>query len=263
MWKTSLSGTEYFLTFTDEHTRYMYAWVYILKQGSEVFSKFCEWKAMVEKAYGKCIKTLRTDNGGEFTSGEFEEFLSKDGVQNELMISNCPQQNGVAERLKRTLMGMVLCMLSWSGLPQRFWAEALNTAVYLCNHYPTKSVSGMTPYQALTGNKPSVSHLCVFGCSAYCHIAKDEQHKLDAKSRKCIFMGYAENQKGYRLYDVRNQKIAYSRDVRFNKMVRGFEKQIQSTNPHLRIKYENSGEVENEVPNETNCGEESNRSGQE
>ena len=78
-------------------------------------------------------------------------------------------------------------MLSWSVLPQHFSAEALNKAVYLCNH-PTKSVSGMTPYQALTGNKPSVSHLCVFGCSAYCQIAKDERHKLDAKSRKCIFM---------------------------------------------------------------------------
>ena len=56
------------------------------------------------KAYGKCLKTLRVDNGGEFTSGEFEEFLSKDGVQHELMIPKYPQQNGVAERLNRTLM---------------------------------------------------------------------------------------------------------------------------------------------------------------
>ena len=75
--------------------------------------------------------------------------------------------------------------------------------------------------------------------------------------------GYAENWKGYRLHDVKNQKIIYGQDVRFNKMVRGFEEQIQSTNPHVRIEYENSEEVENEVPNETNHGEESNRSGQE
>ena len=213
--ETSLSGAEYFLTFTDDHTRYV--WVYILKRKSKVFSKFCEWKAMVEKAYGKRLKTLQMDNGGEFTSSEFEEFLSKDGVQHELTIPKCPQQNGITERLNRTLMETVRCMLSWSGLPQCFWAEALNTAVYLRNRCPTKSLLRMTPYQALTGNKPSVSHLRVFGCSAYCHIAKDGQHKLDAKSRKCIFLGYAENQTGYCLYNVKNQKIVYSRDVRKNK----------------------------------------------
>ena len=81
----------------------------------------------------------------------------------------------------------------------------------------------MPPCEALTGDKPRVDHLRVFGCAAYCHIAKDERRKLDSKSRKCIFLGYADNRKGYRLYDVNNQKIIYSRDVTFNEMARGFE----------------------------------------
>ena len=88
---------------------------------------------MVEKAYGKTLKTLRTDNGGEFTSTEFEEFLRKDGVQHELTDPKCPQQNGVAERLNTTLIEMVRCMLAWSCLPQKVWAEALATAVYIRN----------------------------------------------------------------------------------------------------------------------------------
>ena len=81
----------------------------------------------------KTLKKLRTDNGGEFMSTEFEEFLRKDGVQHELTVPKCPQQNGVAERLNRTLIEMVRCMLAWSGLPQKFWAEALATDVYIRN----------------------------------------------------------------------------------------------------------------------------------
>ena len=239
----SLSGGEYFLTFTDDHSRYV--WVYILKQKSEVFSKFCEWKAMVEKTYGRYLKAIRTDNGGEFTSHEFEEFLRKNGVRHELTVPKCPQQN---ERLNRTLMEMVRCMLSWSDLPQRFWAEAINTAVYLRNRCPTKSVPGMTPYEALTNNKPSVDNLRVFGCAAHSYIPSDERQKLDSKSRKCVFMGYADNRKGYRLYDMEKQKIIYSRDVTFNEMVRGYNnKEAQSPYPCVRIESENSEEEEHEV----------------
>lgn len=65
----SLSGAEYFLTFIDDKTHYM--WVYVLKRKSEVFEKFLEWKAQVETFSGRKLKVLRTDNGGEYTSTEF------------------------------------------------------------------------------------------------------------------------------------------------------------------------------------------------
>ena len=69
----SLSGAEYFLTFIDESTRYV--WVYILKHKSEVFDKFLEWKAQVEKSTGRKLKALRTDNGGEYMPAKFESYL--------------------------------------------------------------------------------------------------------------------------------------------------------------------------------------------
>ena len=253
----SLSGGEYFLTFTNDYSRYV--WIYILKHKSEVFSKFCEWKASVERTYDKRLKALRTDNGGEFTSGEFEEFLKKDGIRHELTVPKNPQQNGVAERLNRTLMEMVRCMLSWSRLPQRYWAEAVSTAVYLRNRCPTKCVSGMTPYEALTGVKPKVNHLRVFGCAAYCHIPKDERKKLDVKSRKCVFMGYAENRKGYRLYDLANQKVVYSRDVTFNESTTGLDGRHDDTSiclPQVRIEIESS-EGEEADSSDTSNGERS------
>jgi len=69
----SLSGAEYFLTFIDDRTRYV--WVYILKRKDQVFERFLEWKALVEKSTGRKLKALRTDNGGEYTSAEFEAYL--------------------------------------------------------------------------------------------------------------------------------------------------------------------------------------------
>ena len=78
----------------------------------------------------------------------------------------------MGERLNRTLMEMVRSMLADSKLPQTFWAEALATAVYLCNQCPIKAVQDKTLFEALTGKKPNVGHLRVFGCAAYCHIAK-------------------------------------------------------------------------------------------
>ena len=125
----SLGGGEYFVTFVDDHTRHV--WVYILKHKGEVLQRFQEWKALVEKSSGRKIKTLRSDNGGEYTSAEFSSYLAKEGIKHELTIPHTPQQNGVAERLNRTLIEGVRTMLADSKLPHRFWAEALSMAVYL------------------------------------------------------------------------------------------------------------------------------------
>ena len=187
----SLGGGEYFVTFVDDHTRHV--WVYILKHKGEVFQRFREWKALVEKSSGRKIKTLRTDNGGEYTSAEFDLYLTKEGIKHELTIPHTPQQNGVAERLNRTLVEGVRTMLADSKLPHRFWAEALSTAAYLRNRSPTKALEGITPFEAWSGTKPDVSSLRIFGCSTYAHVPKAERRKLDSKTRKCVLLGYGAN----------------------------------------------------------------------
>ena len=221
----SLSGAEYFLTFIDNTTRYV--WVYILKRKDEVFARFLEWKALAEKSTGRKLKVLRTDNGSEYTSAEFEAYMKKEGVRHELTVPKTPEQNGVAEWMNRTLVETTRSMLADSKLPQMFWAEALSTAVYLRNRSPTKSVEAMTPSEAWTGKKPNVNHLRIFGCAAYAHVAKDKRRKLDPKARKCIFLGYGNDTKGYRLYDPRRERVFYSRDVMFNEQTRGIEEENQ------------------------------------
>ena len=74
----------------------------------------------------------------------------------------------------------------------------------------------MTPYEALNGEKPNISHMRTFGCLSHVHIPQDERDKIDPKSKKCILMGYGDNIKGYRLYDLSSKKIIHSRDVIFD-----------------------------------------------
>ena len=170
-----------FLTFIDDYTRYV--WIYVLKKKSEVFTRFKEWKVLVEKSIDRKLKSIRTDNGGEYVSNEFQDYLRTEGVKHERSISKNPEQNGVAERMNRTLVETVRSMLADSKLPKRLWAEALLTAVYLRNRSPTRALAGITPYQAWTGEKPCVNHLKVFGCAAYAHIPSDQRRKLNSKSK--------------------------------------------------------------------------------
>ena len=103
--ETSIGGAQYFLKFTEDKSRY--SWVYILKTKDQVFNYFLEWKALVEKATKRKIKTLKTDNGGEYTSTRFQDYLKAEGIRHELTVLKTPQQNGIAERLNRTLVETV------------------------------------------------------------------------------------------------------------------------------------------------------------
>lgn len=212
MQTVSLGGSRYFLLITDDYSRM--SWVYFLKAKSEAFENFKIFKAMVEKQSGLCVKALRTDRGGEFLSNEFITFCEEHGIRRELTASYTPEQNGVAERKNRTVVEMARSMLKARGVPNNFWCEAVATAVYILNVSPTKAVMNMTPFEAWRGKKPSVSHLRVFGCTAYALV--DLRSKLDDKSMKCVFIGYATQSKAYRLYNPLTGKIVVSRNVVFN-----------------------------------------------
>ena len=161
--------------FIDDKTHYL--WVYILKRKDEVLHKFLKWKAVEEKSTGRRLKILRTDNGGEYTSAEFESYLSylkTEGVLRQLTIPKTPEQNGIAERMNRTLVETVRSMLTDAELSPMFWAEALSTAVYLRNRITSKALKDITPHEAWTGKKPNVEHLRTLGCTAYAHVRTKE-----------------------------------------------------------------------------------------
>ena len=149
-------------------------------------------------------------------------------------------------------------MLDGARLPQRFWAETLSTTVYLRNRCSTKAVEKATPFEAWFGEKPRVDHLRVFGSTAYAHVAKDERGKLDSKAKRCIFLGYGTETKGYRLYYQTKKCVFLSRDVVFKENeVKGLsDEKCNSEKPVPLIEIPVSTEAENseerpDVRNET------------
>ena len=211
--EASIGGSRYFVTFIDDFSRF--TWVYFLKSKSQVFDCFKEFVNMAETSTGGKVKILRSDNGGEYKSKSMSEFRKSRGIVHELTVPYTPEQNGVAERMNRTLVESARSMMSHAKLPVRFWAEAIGTAAYLRNRSPTVAVKGMTPFERWFGRKPSLSQLRIFGCDAYAHIAKEKRRKLDPKSKLCVFVGYGNYVKGYRLYDPALDDVIHARNVVF------------------------------------------------
>ncbi|XP_073019466.1 uncharacterized protein [Primulina eburnea] len=226
----SINNYRYFLLFVDDYTRMM--WVYILKEKSEAFPKFIEFKTLVENQNGKKIKILRTDRGGEFNGKTFMDFCKEKGIQRQLTVRYSPQQNGVAERKNRTIVEMARSMMAGKGLPKSFWAEAINTTFYFLNRSPTKALPNKTPYEAWYRRKPQVQHLKVFGCIAYYHIPSQQREKFDKKGEKLIFIGYSDESKGFRFINPKTNKLIISRDVIFNEeqsWSRGDDQKMKTT----------------------------------
>ncbi|KAM0973674.1 hypothetical protein ACFX2C_016966 [Malus domestica] len=208
------AGNRYFLTFIDDCTRM--CWVYFLRYKSDVFNVFKKFKVTVELQSGYKLKKLRSDRGGEYTSIEFNRFCEEVGMERQLTVAYSPQQNGVAERKNRTVVEMARCMMAEKSIPLEFWAEAVNTAVYVLNRCPTKALDKKTPFEAYSGRKPGIKHLKVFGSLCYAHIPEQQRQKLDLTSTKCVFLGYGSCEKGYKLYNIDSGKVIISRDVVFN-----------------------------------------------
>ncbi|GJR91241.1 retrovirus-related pol polyprotein from transposon TNT 1-94 [Tanacetum coccineum] len=209
----SLGGAKYFVSFIDDYSRR--CWVYPIKKKSDVFEVFKVYKARVELDSGKKIKCLRTDNGGEYTGDEFDTFCRQEGIKRQFTTAYTPQQNGVAERMNRTLLERARAMLATASLGKSFWAEAVNTACYVINRSPSTAVELKTPMEMWTGKPVNYSDLHIFGSPVYVMYNTQETTKLDPKSRKCLFLGYADGVKGYRLWDPTAHKVVVSRDVVF------------------------------------------------
>ena len=143
---------------------------------------------------------MRLDNGGEFTSNEFNEYCKEVGIKRELTIPYNPQQNGVAERTNRSIMEAIKVMIHDQNIPMYLWEEATRTTVYVHNRISHSTLGNKTPEGMFTRENPEVGHLKIFGCPVYIHIAKEKRSKLDPSGKKGLFVGYSEQSKAYRIY---------------------------------------------------------------
>ncbi|MCP3664820.1 MAG: DDE-type integrase/transposase/recombinase [Gammaproteobacteria bacterium] len=218
----SVGGKSYCMVVVDDFSRYV--WVRFLAQKSDAFEAFRKLLLEEENQKDRKLKCLRSDRGGEFINKPFSDFLEQRGVRRELSVAEAKQQNGVAERMNRTLMERARAMLRASRLPKSFWAEAIATACYVRNRCPSRTLAtdlSVTPHELYVGSKPTVRHLRVFGCVAFAHIPGNQRRKLDSKAQRCVFLGYSLTSKGYRLWNVKEHKVITRRDVIFDENLMG------------------------------------------
>lgn len=145
----SWGGSKYLLTITDDASRYIF--VRFLKKKGDVLGEIKKWKVEVEKQTGQQLKRIRTDNGLEFCSKNWMDFCNSEGIRHEKTMIYTPQQNGVAERLNRTLLDLVRAGIQENNLPKNSWAELTAIAAYIRNRTTNTHNKKKTPYELWVG----------------------------------------------------------------------------------------------------------------
>lgn len=239
---TSIVGSRYFLLIIDDYSRKVF--VYFLKNKSETLNIFIDFKVWAENQTNRKIKKLRTDNGTEFCSKQFNDFCRINGIEHQLSNMYTPQQNGVVERYNRTVIERAKCLMFDANLEKPYWGEGVNAAVYILNRSPTAAVKNRIPEEMWSGKKVDLGMLKNFGSPAMVHVPKEKRHKWDPKSRKLIFVGYADNKKGYRCIDPTTKEVVVSRDIVFHE-----DTNIQQQAAQIRIDSGDQPPKEEECPN--------------
>ena len=210
----SKSGYRYVLTFMMLKGRY--AMVYPLRKKSEVTEAFKQYAHNIKLESEVDTKVLRSDNGGEYRNHEMIKFFRHKMIKQEFTVPYNPEQNGMAERYNRTLIEMTRCMLGEAKMDKLYWCEAMMTAVDFRNVLLSASSPKASPFETLFHRKPSINVMQVFGSLCYAHIAKEKRRKLDDSGLRSRFLGYAKQNKAYRLLDDNTGRIVISRSVTFS-----------------------------------------------
>jgi histone deacetylase 1/2 len=208
----SVSGHKYYVSFIDAYSRF--TWLYLLKQKSDVFQVFLEFQRHVERLLNHKIIHVQMDWGGEYI--KLNKFFSDIGIAHRVSCPHTHQQNGAAERKHRHIVETGLTLLAHASVPFRFWSDAFSTACFLINRLPTRVINMQTPLERLLGEIPDYTFFKVFGCACWPHLRPYNNHKLEFRSKKCVFLGYSSLHKGYKCLHIPTNRLYISRDVVFD-----------------------------------------------
>ena len=206
-------GSRYYVIFRDDFSGWCS--INIIKHKSEVPDKFMNFAALLKTETRRNVKKIRSDNGGEYCSKEFQDWLAKNGIRHETTAPYTPQQNGVAERANRTIMEAARSQMHAKKIPMELWGEAVTSSVYVLNRSLSSTIH-VTPYETWYGKKPNIAYFRTLGSRAFVHVPDSTRHKLDAKAQEVILVGYCNSSKAYRLWNPVTRRIIISRDVIFD-----------------------------------------------
>ncbi|GJY38245.1 putative ribonuclease H-like domain-containing protein [Tanacetum coccineum] len=183
---SSLMNKKYCLVVTDDYNRF--TWVFSLASKDETSDILKSFITQIENLVDKKVKIIKCDNGTEFKNRVMNEFCEKKGIKREFSVARTHQQNGVAKRRNKILIGAARTMLADFKLHTTFWAEAVNTACYVQNRVLVVKPHNKTPMNSL---------------------------EFDGKSDDGFFVGYSSNSKAFRVYNIRTRKVEENLHVRF------------------------------------------------
>ncbi|GJU05692.1 putative ribonuclease H-like domain-containing protein [Tanacetum coccineum] len=209
----SINHASYCLVITDDCTRF--SWVFFLATKDETSGILQNFIRQIENQLNHRVKIIRSDNGTEFKNRDMLEFCGNKGIKQEYSNARTPQQNGVAERMNRTLIEAARTMLADSLLPTTFWAEAVSTACYIFNRVRVTKPQNKTPYELLFGHKPIISYIRPFGCHVTILDTLSVLGKFDGKCDEGFLVGYSLNSKAFRVYNLVTKKVEVNLHVKF------------------------------------------------
>ena len=258
-----LYGETYFLAITDEATDFTTVQTFKTKQAGDIGASIKDYIVEMERQNDAKVKEIVMDGGKEFTNEKLTSWLTKQGIVINQTNPYTPEQNGIAERKNQTLVETARSMLRTAGMSDKFWSEAILVSAYTRNRCVNRK-DKKTPFERFNGNPPNMENIKIFGSTAYSFIDKSKRTKWENKSRKAILIGYTNN--GYKLLELKSNKIIYSRHVTFNELELGNgmenkyseESESESEDEENDSNYEDSGskvpeqEIETEPEPESN-----------
>ena len=250
-------GFRYAVIFTDDYSGCLFT--YFIKEKSDAVKATEKFLADIAP-YGNVgtfnfhadvfptgeVKCIRSDNGGEYLSAEFKSLLVKHSIKHELSSSHAPHQNGTAGRSWRTLFDMARALLIESKLPKNLWTYAIMTATYIRNRCYVQRIKSI-PYGLVTGLKPNIAKLHVFGtlCYPYVHNVK----KLEPRSRKGYSVGYDRESASYFVYYPETKNVMKHRVVKFTEK---FQEMSSVADPIPELIADSEDNLQTDVPSDEN-----------
>ena len=209
---TGIDGSRYYLFFFYHYTKYIWFYPIVTKFGvSKIFPHF---KRFVETRFQKSIKTLYSDNGGEFIT--LKSYLLLHGITHYTTAPHTPKKNGVSERRHRHLIETGLTLLHDAHLDFSYWPYAFQTTSYLINRQPTPLLHEKSPFEVLFGQTPNYLKLKKFGCICYPLTRPYNSKKMQPKSKAFLFLGYLPTQNAYKCLEPQTKKFIFSRHMLFD-----------------------------------------------
>ena len=195
-------------------------WTFLLHHKSDIFHIFFAFLTMVPTQFKTCVKTIRSDNGGEFLSTHFKTLLHSYGIIHHRSCPYTPQQ---VERKHRHLLDTARSLMFQASFPSPYWGHAILMATLIINRLPLSLLSWKTLFEGLYQKPPTYDLLKVFGCLYFSTITQLHRDKFSPHATCCIFLGLFPGQKAFKLYDLSMHNIFVSRDVKFHENIFPFQ----------------------------------------